>query len=426
MVKEYYFISDLHIGGDGEMNVCDYEDELTIFLKELESKNKETELIILGDMFGFWEITNLEVEDKLNYILKNHKNLFQQFKKTGQNIIIRLIVGNHDFQLLCYDRFEKELEEFNIKLEKNISKIIEINGKKIWIEHGNQYEATNYIANYKDPNALPIAYHGSQSIISGAHRNADKGRREWLKEINSVHPKEAIPHWTFTNYFYKEMHPILRVSIVPYLVFFMISFLFLIISWFQNLGWIDIHYLSREAIKNVRFIGNALNIILYINITIILAFLFLAVPLYFILQDIRRSLKRYGLIYGNKLQDQKNEKFTKAAKKIFQKNPEISTFIFGHTHKPEVKKIGHKVIINTGTWLKKLQRIKSRFKLLPSVYYPYYQIGYFHLHSKGKQVLADYHKIEKEAENNLTTLQRFAIAGKKYKDKNTTPKRTII
>ena len=55
MNKEYYFISDLHIGGDAELDICDFEPELIEFLKELEKKDINTELIIVGDVLGFWE-----------------------------------------------------------------------------------------------------------------------------------------------------------------------------------------------------------------------------------------------------------------------------------------------------------------------------------------------------------------------------------
>src|SRR5215208_2119466 len=33
MPREYFFISDMHIGGDGELQNCDFEDELIEFLE---------------------------------------------------------------------------------------------------------------------------------------------------------------------------------------------------------------------------------------------------------------------------------------------------------------------------------------------------------------------------------------------------------
>ena len=40
----YYFISDLHIGGDEALGVCDYEEELIDFLEDLAARQEEAEL----------------------------------------------------------------------------------------------------------------------------------------------------------------------------------------------------------------------------------------------------------------------------------------------------------------------------------------------------------------------------------------------
>jgi UDP-2,3-diacylglucosamine pyrophosphatase LpxH len=50
---KYYFISDLHMGGDGQLQHCDYASELIAFLKKLEREGPDTELLIIGDTFGF-------------------------------------------------------------------------------------------------------------------------------------------------------------------------------------------------------------------------------------------------------------------------------------------------------------------------------------------------------------------------------------
>ncbi len=51
MSGEYFFISDMHIGGDGQLKYCDYEAELLEFLQRIEQK-QGAELIINGDAFG--------------------------------------------------------------------------------------------------------------------------------------------------------------------------------------------------------------------------------------------------------------------------------------------------------------------------------------------------------------------------------------
>ena len=69
MPTEYFFISDMHIGGYGELENCDFEIELIEFLKQIEGK-QDAELIINGDAFGLWEFTTLEGTEKLEALIE--------------------------------------------------------------------------------------------------------------------------------------------------------------------------------------------------------------------------------------------------------------------------------------------------------------------------------------------------------------------
>ena len=99
MLKSYYFISDLHIGGDESLGVCDFEKQLIEFLELLESKkNEKVELVIVGDAFGLWEFTLVEGRDKLDVLINQFPNIFSAFKKAGEKIKITLLPGNHDYR----------------------------------------------------------------------------------------------------------------------------------------------------------------------------------------------------------------------------------------------------------------------------------------------------------------------------------------
>ena len=63
--QKYYLVSDLHMGGDGALQHCDYTDEFIAFLKGLENEGPNTELLIVGDTFGFWELTLVRGLEKL-------------------------------------------------------------------------------------------------------------------------------------------------------------------------------------------------------------------------------------------------------------------------------------------------------------------------------------------------------------------------
>lgn len=66
---EYYFISDLHIGGEGNLAICDFEEELIEFLRSLNNPTRPTELLIIGDAFSFWEMTRTSPQNKLNVLI---------------------------------------------------------------------------------------------------------------------------------------------------------------------------------------------------------------------------------------------------------------------------------------------------------------------------------------------------------------------
>ena len=84
--RKYYFVSDLHMGGDGQLQHCDYTVEFVAFLKQLEKEGPDTELLIVGDTFGFWELTLVRGADKLDHIIRAHQAIFDQLRATGARI----------------------------------------------------------------------------------------------------------------------------------------------------------------------------------------------------------------------------------------------------------------------------------------------------------------------------------------------------
>jgi UDP-2,3-diacylglucosamine pyrophosphatase LpxH len=77
-IRKHYLISDLHMGGDGQLQHCDYTDEFIAFLKDLEKEDSNTELLIVGDTFGFWELTLVRGIERLDHIIAAHQAIFDQ------------------------------------------------------------------------------------------------------------------------------------------------------------------------------------------------------------------------------------------------------------------------------------------------------------------------------------------------------------
>ena len=74
--RVYYVISDLHIGGDEQLEEVDFLDELLRFLRELESTDEKAELLINGDAFGLWEFTTADGIAKFDILEASYPELF--------------------------------------------------------------------------------------------------------------------------------------------------------------------------------------------------------------------------------------------------------------------------------------------------------------------------------------------------------------
>jgi UDP-2,3-diacylglucosamine pyrophosphatase LpxH len=432
---EYYFISDLHIGGEGNLTICDFETELIDFLRLLESKTSSAELIIVGDAFSFWEMTRTSPTEKLEIIIAQHPRLFEQFKRTGENIKITLLPGNHDYELACYDDFQPTLQVYNINLEAKEAITRQIQGRTIWIEHGNQHDSFNRIADFGNPAATPIGYYIVSQIVDGLVERSRLGKDRWLKDIESVYPNEEIPRWFFSNYFYKEMSIWLRWILLPFLLLLSVSILILVSGVLEQAGIVANGFFSKpwlEFLQNFGFAGKALdftiNLVIFIDTLFLGSLILVLIPVSFIFRDIQKTLRRYGFKGKKGLKVHKKSYYLQAAQEVFERDKSVFAFIYGHTHQPSLTQISNKqnYVLNTGSWLKKLNRISSTFRFLPSVYYPSFQLNYFKIFVNNDKIEILYECIPKQVESGLTPLEKLAIAGRKKQKPISIPQRTVI
>ena len=266
MSMTYYFISDLHIGGDEALGVCDYEVELIEFLEKLAAQQEEAELLIIGDIFGLWEFTDIEGPEKLKAVMDQFPNIFKALQKTGETVKITMLPGNHDYEIACYPEFVEMLKPYNIHLEQTPAITREIGGKRIWIEHGNQYDAFNHMPDFGNPYAQPIGYFIASSVVSTAGKHSKFGKYNWLKDIQSVYPSEQIPYWVLSNYFYHEMSPLLRWLILPFVLLSGFEIFILggaALEWF---GKTDTNiFLNNRLFSALGIVGNLVQLILMVN-----------------------------------------------------------------------------------------------------------------------------------------------------------------
>jgi UDP-2,3-diacylglucosamine pyrophosphatase LpxH len=428
MSTTYYFISDLHIGGDEALGVCDYEDELIDFLKQLAVRPENAELLIIGDIFGLWEFTDIKGPEKLAAVMAQFPQIFEALQETGKTVKITMLAGNHDYEIACYPEFGDMLCLYNIHLERTPAITREINGKKIWIEHGNQHDSYNRMPDFGNPYAQPIGYFITSSVVSTAGKHSKFGRYNWLKDIQSVYPSEQIPYWVLSNYFYHEMSPLLRWLILPFLLLSGLEIFVLAGAALEWLGKTDTNiFLNNWLFSSLGFVGNLVQMILIINTILFVNFVALAVPLYFIWRDFRSALQRFRIVLNPaELSSEKEEQYLEAAHEVFAQNPETVIFIYGHTHFPSLRHIGSRVVINTGTWLKRLDDVRTRFGFLPEVYIPFFCLNYFRISDIDGKITIDYRTIYKAPPQDLTLLQRFLVFKKQRRTSEPIPEHIVL
>ncbi len=325
MAKEFYFVSDLHFGGDGSLMVCDFTEKFIEFLRRLAQKTEETELIIAGDTFGFWELTTVAGTAQLDEIIKHHAGIFEQFILTGEKIRITMMVGNHDYDLACDPVYTKKLRAYNIHLDTSLELTREVGNKKIWIEHGQQIDPYNAATEYGNIRALPLGYFITESLVSGASKYSVFGASDWLKDIRSVDVR-SIPDWLVSNYFYHEMNLLLRWLLVPFLLLLTITAAALIAQFLQYVGVFDVNVLlDNPLVRALGLFGNILSWIITASMFVWFFVIVVSVPLYIIYRDIRRTLFRMQLFpsFKSAPTNEANNIYLERARAVFRDKPEI-------------------------------------------------------------------------------------------------------
>lgn len=414
--RTYYVISDLHIGGDEQLREIDFLDELIDFLADLETTDEDAELIINGDAFGLWEFTELEGIEKFEMLEETYPSLFDQFKSTGRNIDITLLPGNHDHELAAYEEYVDRLGQYNINLvqEKSIKRTLD--GQVIHFEHGHQQDPNNRVEDWGNPHASPLGYYYNTLITSRAGQLSDRGKFNWLKDVQAVTPTERVPVWLFSKYFYREMNPLLRYSVFPFLLLFNISVLLAVLSGLDIVGIWSMPIEQIEALfASLGRPGTAVWTFLTINIIIAGLILLVGIPLYFLRRDIRKTIDRFG-VFETELTVDPERPYQDYAEGLFNDEECTTLFCYGHTHRPGVQSVDGGMIVNSGTWLKRLHRRDGIIGILPPVFYPSYQLSTVRI-SSAEQVdgiAVDFIEVQKPspATEELTWTERFFTVGR--------------
>ncbi len=412
--RVYYVISDLHIGGDEQLEDVEFLGELLAFLDRLANTDEDAELIINGDAFGLWEFTTAEGIEKFEILEETYPKLFEAFRETGENVSITLLPGNHDHELAAYDEYVERFAAYNVDLVTDQSITRRVGEQTVHFEHGHQRDPNNRIGDWGNPHSTPLGYYYNTLVTSRAGQLSDRGRYNWLKDVQAVTPTERMPVWLLSKYFYREMNPVLRYSLVPFLLLFNISALLAVLAGLDVVGVWSMP-IDRTAAFLDRFgrAGEVAWLFLVLNVAIAGLLLLVGIPLYFIRRDIRKTINRFG-VFETDLTVDAETPYVEAANEVFAENPETTVFCYGHTHRPTLRAVDGGVLVNTGTWLKRLHRRDGIIGILPPVFYPSYQLAAVRMAPDPDGIAVEYDSVRKPspATEELTRTERFLTVGR--------------
>ena len=410
----YYVISDLHIGGDEQLEQVDFLDELLDFLERLGETDENAELLVNGDAFGLWEFTTIGGIEKFDALESAYPELFEQFRETGENVDITLLPGNHDHELAAYDEYVDRFAAYNVDLVQEQSVERHLGEQVIHFEHGHQRDPNNHIEDWGNPTASPLGYYYNTLVTSRAGQLSDRGRYNWLKDVQAVTPTERMPIWLLSKYFYREMNPLIRYSLIPFLLLFNISLVLAVLAGLDIAGiWSAPVDLATEFLGQFGSAGTAAWYLLAFNVSLAGLVVLIGIPLYFIRRDIRQTIDRFG-VFETELTVDAAGPYADAASEVFETNPATTIFCYGHTHRPQVNGVDGGLTVNTGTWLKRLHRRDGIIGVLPPVFYPSYQLLVVQLSATEDGVAVNYEEINKPspATEELTGTERLLTVGR--------------
>ncbi|MEZ4912293.1 MAG: UDP-2,3-diacylglucosamine diphosphatase [Saprospiraceae bacterium] len=185
---EVVVISDIHLGTYG----C-HAKELLHYLKSINPKT----LVLNGDIIDIWNFSK-------HYFPKSHMKVLQQILKLTQNgTKTYYITGNHDEALRRYSGTKMG----NLILDDKL--ILELDGKKTWIFHGDIFDATtkgwarilaklggkgydiliwfNTLINY-----LLTLFGREKLSLSRKIKNSVKGAVKWISNFETIAATLAI------------------------------------------------------------------------------------------------------------------------------------------------------------------------------------------------------------------------------------------
>lgn len=431
--RRLVFISDLHLATDDGKRDFFAEDEFADLLDELIDSSDPVDLIITGDFFDLLQLTDeTPGTDRVAAFRRVFEcpeyatmlDRLRTFTAMPQHRTIYL-VGNHDSESGWNDPLRAYLVDTGLVSEIGLSYRHTFgdgagNGCLVYSEHGNDYDGVNTIGDYRNPAITPLGSHIVTDLVNyleplGRHAATDAPTS--IADIDNIHPLGLIPWWFISNYFYQQVRRVAKYIVAPlaaiYLIFHIVP-LYLLYEQFNGT-------VIARGLPGLEVVALAL-FIMFDSSVLVIALIALLIRF-----DFGRTRERYGLRDPDDVLRRGARHYRRTCEELVRGELRpfhwpadepwegSDLFVYGHTHSQELTAIdvddAPRAFANTGTWTRKVIRIKTNLKL-PPVFVPTYELTYVTVDRAANGIVARLWERPKALEYRLPWTERLATLGR--------------
>lgn len=428
------FLSDLHLVTDPEKRDFFAADELSALLDELIARPEPVDLVIAGDFFDLLQLGGEDREAAFRAALEvpEYEAMWARLRRFTAMPRHRTIylVGNHDAEMGWNQPLRRYLLASGLVSEIALSyhyvyRDAEGNGCLVYCEHGNDYDGINTVGDYENPAVTPFGAHIVTDVVNyleplGRHAAIDAPTS--IADIDNIHPLGMIPWWFLSIYLYQQVRRVTKYILIPAFILYLFIHILPLYLLFERYGenllvrgiytFTDIEVLATLAITT--FDGS----ILLLLLTVLL-----------VRYDFARLRRRYGLqdpddIFrrGARHYRRTCEALVSGAQRPVHWPADepwngADLFVYGHTHEQALTEMvlgpgRRRAFANTGTWTRKVIRIRAHLRL-PPVFIPTYELSYVTVERQGDLVRVRLWDRPKALEYRLPWTERLATIGRR-------------
>ncbi len=428
------FISDLHLATDPEMRDFFAQDELAALLDELTAHPEPVDLIIAGDFFDLLQLNGADREAAFRRALHlpEYATLFDRLRRFTAIPRHRTIylVGNHDAEMGWNAPLRRYLLASGLVSEislayRHLYTDAQGNGCLVYCEHGNDYDGINTVGDYTNPAVTPLGAHIVTDLVNyleplGRHAPIDAPTS--IADIDNIHPLGMIPWWFLSTYFYQQVRRLTKYVLIPaailYTLFHLLPLFFLFERYGENLLVRGIYTLTDlQLLATLLITTFDGSLLLFLLIFLLVRY------------DFNRTRRRYGLqdpddIFrrGARHYRRTCEALVSGAQRPAHWPAEepwegAELFVYGHTHEQALTQTTDapgqvRAFANTGTWTRKVVRIRAHLRL-PPVFVPVYELNYVTVRRAGAAIRVDLWDQPKALEYRLPWTEWLATLGRR-------------